>query len=68
MTRVKPPNRKHKHWDNKDDKLLKKLAKQDTPTPLMAWELGRTTAAVYNRASLLDVSLEPTNPRHKRHH
>ena len=67
MTRIKPPNREHKQWSPSDDRLLKKLAKQDTPTGLIAWELGRTVPAVYSRASGIGVSLEPPNPRHKRH-
>lgn len=68
MSRHKPPDREGKHWTSKEDQMLKKLAKQDTPTPLIAWELGRTTAAVYNHASEKGVSLEPPNPRHRRKH
>jgi hypothetical protein len=68
MSRQKPPNREGKHWSSQEERLLKKLAKEDTPTPLIAWELGRTTDAIYNHASKTGVSLEPPNPRHKRRH
>lgn len=66
MSRQKPPNREGKQWSPQDEKLLRKLAKQDTPTPLIAWQLGRTTGAVYDRASEEKISLEPPNPRHRR--
>jgi hypothetical protein len=55
-----------KEWTNNDDKQLKKLAKQDTPTPVIGLKLGRTVDAVYTRASDLGVSLMPPNPHHKK--
>lgn len=66
MSRNKPPNREHKQWTRSDEKLLKNLARENTPTGLMAWELGRTKAAVYNHASAKGISLEPPNPKHKK--
>ena len=55
-----------KPWTAADDKQLRLLAKQDTPTPVIGVKLGRTVAAVYSHASQLSVSLEPPNPHHKR--
>lgn len=53
-------------WSTADDRQLKTLAKQDTPTPVIGLKLGHTPAAIYSRASLLGVSLQPPNPHHKR--
>lgn len=53
-------------WTRKDDQLLKKLAEEDTPTPVIGLKLGRTVAAVYTRASELGISLMPPNPHHKK--
>jgi hypothetical protein len=53
-------------WTSDDIKLLKTLAKQDTPTPVIGLKLGRTPAAVYTMASQEKISLLPPNPHHKR--
>ena len=50
-----------KKWTPKDDATLGKLAKQNTPTGLIAHELGRSKGAVYQHASAIDVTLKPTN-------
>jgi hypothetical protein len=55
-----------KQWTNEDVKQLKKLAKQDTPTPVIGFKLGRTPAAIYSRASEEGISLMPPNPHHRR--
>jgi hypothetical protein len=55
-----------KEWTEADIALLKKLAKQDTPTPVIGFKMGRTTGAIYSRASEEGVSLMPPNPHHKR--
>ncbi len=55
-----PPN-SGKEWTPKDDATLVKRAQQNTPTPLIAHELGRSVSAVYSHASETDVSLKPTN-------
>lgn len=53
-------------WTSEQDQLLKKLAKQDTPTPVIGFKIGRTPGAIYTRASELGVSLMPPNPHHKK--
>jgi hypothetical protein len=50
-----------KNWSNKDLEQLKKLAKGNTPTGLIAMKLGRTETAVQAKASQQNVSLKPTN-------
>jgi hypothetical protein len=55
-----------KEWSDEDLKQLKKLAKEDTPTPVIGFKLGRTPNAIYTRASEEGVSLMPPNPHHKR--
>jgi predicted transcriptional regulator len=60
MASKKPPNH-GMSWTSAADGQLRKLARQNTPTRLIANELGRTEAAVRSHASDIDVSLKPTN-------
>ena len=55
-----------KPWTDQDVKTLEKLAKQDTPTPVIGFKLGRTPASIYKKASYEDISLTPPNPHHKK--
>ena len=55
-----------KEWKPAEIRKLKELAKGDTPTPVIGFKLGRTPAAIYNRASEEGISLMPPNPHHKR--
>ena len=55
-----PPN-SGKDWTPADEAKLRKLARGNTPTGLIAHDLGRSEAAVRSKASELDVSLKPTN-------
>jgi hypothetical protein len=55
-----PPNQ-GRPWTSKDNRLLGRLAKGNTPTGLIANDLGRSEAAVRSRASELRVSLKPVN-------
>jgi len=48
-------------WTPADLKQLKQLAKENTPTRVIGLKLGRTPAAVQNKASQEDISLKPTN-------
>lgn len=50
-----------KEWSIGDLKKLEKLAKGNTPTGLIDYELKRSKAAVYSKASDENISLHPTN-------
>lgn len=57
----KTPKNQGKEWNEKDISNLKKLVKGNTPTGLIAYELGRSEGAVRSKASEIEVSLKPTN-------
>jgi hypothetical protein len=48
-------------WTANDQRALRELAQQNTPTRVIGLKLGRTPAAVYSQASQLGVPLKPTN-------
>jgi len=48
-------------WTPDEVKQVKQMAKENTPTRVMGLKLGRTPAAVANKASEEGVSLKPTN-------
>ncbi len=50
-----------KQWEQQDERNLKTMAKENTPTRVIALKLGRTPEAVYSKASELGFSLHPTN-------
>lgn len=50
-----------KPWTRQDTTNLQKLADGNKPTRVIGLELGRTSAAVYTKASQLGISLKPTN-------
>lgn len=50
-----------KPWESTDEKVLRDLARGNTPTRVIGLKLGRTEDAVRAKASELDVSLKPTN-------
>lgn len=54
-------NNQGKTWTNEQVSQLKKMAKGNTPTGLIADALGRTDSAVQSKASDLNVSLKPVN-------
>ena len=58
---AKTPKNHGKAWTAAEDRRLKTLAKGNTPTGLIAHDLGRTEGAVYSHASDANVSLKPTN-------
>jgi hypothetical protein len=58
----RPPNH-GKDWSASDVKTLKHLTRQNTPTRVAALKLGRTPAALYQKASAEGISLKPTNQR-----
>lgn len=48
-------------WSATDDLRLRILAKQNTPTRVIGFKLGRTEDAIRAKAHELGVSLQPTN-------
>jgi hypothetical protein len=48
-----------KLWTGKDVQQLKSLVKQNTSTRVIGVKLGRTTDAIYSKASSLKISLLP---------
>ena len=50
-----------KPWTSQDVAKLEKLADGNTPTRIIALDLGRTPAAVQAMASSEKISLKPTN-------
>lgn len=48
-------------WTAAEDEKLCRLAAGNTPTRVIGLKLGRSSAAVYARASFLGLSLSPTN-------
>lgn len=55
-----PPNH-NKSWSSEDDRTLRRLVEENTPTRVMGLKLSRTEAAVESHASEIGVSLKPTN-------
>ncbi len=50
-----------KAWTKADVTLIKQFAKENTPTRVMGLKLGRSPAAIYNKASQEGILLAPTN-------
>jgi hypothetical protein len=50
-----------KPWTPTEVSKLEELAEQNTPTRVIGLKLGRTPAAVSNKASQENISLKPTN-------
>ena len=62
------PKKSGKQWTDNDVSKLEKLITGNTPTRLIAYELGRSEDAIRSKVSKLDISLKPTNksPYNKR--
>ena len=58
---AKTPKKSGQGWTTPDVQKLRKLASGNTPTGLIAWQLGRSEAAVRAKASEKNISLKPTN-------
>jgi hypothetical protein len=58
---AKQPKNHGKSWTASDNKTLKQLASQNTPTRVIGLKMGRTPGAVQSHASTKGVSLKPTN-------
>lgn len=57
----KEPRNHGKDWSSKDMQQLRREVRQNTPTRVLALHLGRTPAAVQQKASTEGISLKPTN-------
>jgi hypothetical protein len=55
------PDNEGKHWTPTDVRDLKQMSRENTPTRVAALKLGRTPAAVYQKASEERIPLKPTN-------
>ena len=58
---AKTPKNNRKHQTDNDVGKLEKLLKGNTPTGLIAHQLGRSEDAVRSKASNLEISLKPCN-------
>lgn len=50
-----------KGWTSRDVSQLRTLARQNTPTRVIGFKLGRTETAIRTKAAGAGVSLKPTN-------
>lgn len=57
------PANADKQWTSADVAELRRLAKENTPTRVIGLKLGRTEAAIYDKASELGLSLKPVNQK-----
>ena len=58
---ARTPDNHRKPWSAKDKSQLKRLAKGNTPTDLIALKLSRTSDAIRSTAQREHVSLAPPN-------
>jgi hypothetical protein len=58
---AKDPKNHRAPWTPADDRQLGALARQNTPTPLIAHKMQRTEDAIRAHASEIGLSLKPTN-------
>ena len=56
-----PQQNANKRWSKEDVTLFKKLIIGNTPTPLIAYKLGRTEKSIESKANDLGLSLKPVN-------
>jgi hypothetical protein len=60
---AKTPRQHRAPWTGTDDKLLRQLIRENTPTRVMGIKLERTPAAVQQHANELGLSTKPVNQR-----
>lgn len=58
---TKKPTHHRQDWTPTQERELHRLAEGNTPTRDIGLKLGRTPAAIQNKAAELEVSLRPTN-------
>jgi hypothetical protein len=59
----KTPAKHGQEWKPADDKQLKQLIRENTPTRVMGLKLERTPGAVQQHANDLGLSTKPVNQR-----
>jgi hypothetical protein len=57
----KTPKNHKKPWGKEQIQELKLLAKENTPTRIIALKTGRTEGAIYSEAVKENISLKPVN-------
>ena len=60
---AKTPAKHGQEWKPADDKQLKQLIRENTPTRVMGLKLERTPGAVQQHANDLGLSTKPVNQR-----
>ena len=60
---AKRPQNHRKDWTPAENRELKKLIRENTPTRVMGLKLGRTPGAVQSHANDLGLSTKPVNQR-----
>lgn len=58
---AKTPKNSGKPWTSADDRLLRQLVKENTPTRVMGLKLDRSPGAVQQHANDLGLSTKLTN-------
>lgn len=58
---TKRPANAGKYWTRDDIAKLRQLARENTPTRVMALKLDRTAEAVRGKSNDIGLSLKPTN-------
>lgn len=58
---AKKPINQNKVWTSAQESQLRKLVKGNTPTGLIAYDLGRSVDSIRSKAIDMGVSLKPTN-------
>ena len=58
---AKTPKNHGKQWTSTDNKQLRQLLRENTPTRVAGLKLGRTPDAVQSHANELGLSTKPTN-------
>ncbi|MEA4939927.1 MAG: hypothetical protein VB091_10125 [Christensenella sp.] len=60
---VRKPARSNMKWTKAEEARLKELSRKNVATKDMAKDLQRTESAVRSKASDLDISLKPKDPK-----
>lgn len=58
---AKKPTNHGKGWTPQQERQLKHLARENTPTRVIGLKMGRTPESIYAKAGAEGISLKPTN-------